>query len=86
MGVIVSWVLLTTAVVDLAQLRAADGKDMSFLSIFAGVPAILVFFWIYLWVFRNGGMLSWRRSVLLALSMFGLIFLVIFGLEQLVRL
>ena len=86
MGVIVSWALLTTAVVDLAQLRAADGKDMSFLYIFAGVPAILVFFWIYLWVFRNGGMLSWRRSVLLALSMFGLIFLVIFGLELLVRL
>ena len=86
MGVIVSWALLTTAVVDLAQLRAGNDKDMSFLYGFAVVPVIFVFFWIYLWVFRNGGMLSWRRSVLLALSMFGLIFLVIFGLDQFVRL
>ena len=81
MGVLISWMLLTTAVIDLVQLKAENGKNMSFLYGFAVVPAIATFVWMYTGFFRQGGTISWVRSGVLALAMFALIFLPVFILE-----
>ena len=86
MGVLISWMLLTTAVIDLVQLKAENGKDMSFLYGFAVVPAIATFVWMYTGFFRQGGTISWVRSGVLALAMFALIFLPVFILELIIRL
>ena len=85
MGVLVSWMLLTTAVIDLIQLKAESGKNMSFLYGFAVVPAIATFLYMYAGFFRHGGALSWLRSILLAIAMFGLIFVLMTIIDFIAR-
>ena len=86
MGVLISWAVLVTAVVDRLQVKAGSDKDMSFLYVFALVALITAFLWMHIGFFRNGGTVSWRRSGLLALAMFAIVGGMVFGLNIFLRL
>ena len=86
MGVLISWAVLVTAVVDRLQVKVGSDKDMSFLYVFALVALITAFLWMYIGFFRHGGTVSWRRSGLLALAMFAIVGGMVFGLNIFLRL
>ena len=86
MGVLISWAVLVTAVVDRLQVKAGSDKDMSFLYVFALVALITAFLWMYIGFFRHEGTVSWRRSGLLALAMFAIVGGMVFGLNIFLRL
>ena len=86
MGVLISWAVLVTAIVDRLQVKVGSDKDMSFLYVFALVALITAFLWMYIGFFRHGGTVSWRRSGLLALAMFAIILVLVSGLNLFLRL
>lgn len=71
-AVLNSWIILTTAAIDLIQLSTGNFKLGSLLFSALPIPTMTFLIWAYFWFFRNKGTLSWIRSGLLSLSMFGL--------------
>lgn len=84
--VLISWMILTTAIVDLVRLHTDNFGLGSLLFKLLIPPAFIFLVWAYFWFFRHDGALSWIRSGLLSLAMFGLIFTPFFVIDLLMRL
>ena len=84
--VLISWMILTTAVIDLVRLSTGNFKLGSLLFKIIIPPAFAFLIWAYYWFFRNGGVLSGVRSGLLSVVMFGLIFTPFFAIDFMMRL
>jgi len=85
-GVLVSWLILTTAVIDLIRLSTSDNEIASMLYKILIIPTSGVFIWMYYGIFRNSGAVSKVRSSALAMAMIGLILVLIVGIDLLIRL
>ena len=85
MAVLISWIILTTAVIDLIWLKTGKNDIFQTSFLFVTIPALGFFFWIYFWFFRNDGAVSKIRSAALTLSMFGLLFSPMVGIDLLIR-
>jgi len=85
MGVLISWAIITTAIIDLIWLKTQSNVvfDISFLIV--SFPAFGFFFWIYFWFFLYDGTISKIRASILSLSMFGLIITFMVGIDLLIR-
>lgn len=86
MGTLMSWMILTTAVVDLIRLSTGNNDIASSIYSIVIVPTIGFVVWMYLWFFRNHGAVSMIRSAVLSLSMIGLIAALMWGVDYLIRL
>ena len=85
MAVLISWIILTTAIIDLIWLKTGKNDIFQTSFLFVTIPALGFFFWIYFWFFRNDGAVSKIRSAALTLSMFGLLFSPMVGIDLLIR-
>lgn len=86
MATLVSWLLMVTAVADLARLRTGDDGILSMIYGASLLPTIAVLIWIYAGIFYGGGQLTKMKSGVLGAAMFGLIFVLMFGIDLLVRM
>lgn len=85
-AVLISWMILTSAVMELARVSSGSYESVSFL---LPVFIILTFgyvIWMYFCFFRNGGAVSKIRSGALCLAMTGIIVAVFVGIDLLIRL
>jgi len=85
-GVLVSWLVLTTAVIDLIRLSTGDNDIASTLYKIIVIPTVSIFIWMYYSFFRNQGAASKGRSLALSFAMIGLILALIVGIDLLIRL
>jgi len=86
MGALVSWLMLTTAVIDLVRLRTGSNDIASSLYAMLVIPTACTILWIYYNFFRNNGAVSKVRSIVLSAAMFGLVAVFMVGIDLLVRL
>jgi len=82
-GVFVSWIILTTAAVDLTRLATQNADVINFLYMLIPLPTLIGLLWMYLWMFRRIGDLSFLRSGLLSAAMIFFKFPVLLGLGTL---
>ncbi|MEL7030649.1 MAG: hypothetical protein AAGL97_03625 [Pseudomonadota bacterium] len=68
-GAFVSWVILSTAAIDLVRASTQNFQLANTLSVVITVPSLVAIVWMYFWFFRNGGDISWIRSGLLTIAM-----------------
>ena len=85
-GALISWILLTTAIIDLIRVNGWLNIKVSTLYTAVTIPAIAVIMWMYAGFFRKDGAVSWRRSAVLAAAMFGLIILFMIVTDLLLRI
>ena len=85
-AVLVSWMILTSAAIDLIRLSSGNNQIGSFLYSIIIIPTCGFIIWTYFWFFRNNGSVSWGRSSALGIAMFGLIAALFFGTDFLARL
>lgn len=85
-GALVSWMILTTAAVDLIQVSSGNNEIGSFLYSLIIIPTIGVVIWMYYCFFRNNGSVSRIRSGALSFAMIGLIIAFASIIELLIRL
>lgn len=76
-GVFVSWVILSTAAIDIVRASTKNYQLVQTLTMFVTLPALGVIVWIYFWFFRNGGAISLIRSGILSAAMMALTILAI---------
>lgn len=69
-GTLVSWVILSTAAIDLVRVHSQNPGLVNALTAIISVPVLGVMVWMFFWIFRNDGALSYVRSGLLSLAMF----------------
>lgn len=86
MAVLISWAILTTAIIDLIWLKTGKNDIFQISFAFVSFPAVGFFFWVYFWFFRNDDAISKIRAGALSLSMFGLMILPMVGIDLLIRL
>lgn len=84
--VLISWLILTTAVIELVRAKTANNNIYSELLPFIIVPTGATIIWIYFWFFHSNGALSRLRSGILSVAMFGLMFATIIVIDLLMRL
>lgn len=82
----VSWVILTTAVMDLLRLSTVNSDIGAFIIPLLITLTLGTIIWIYFCFFRNEGTESWIRSGALSIAMFGLILAVFGASDFLIRL
>ena len=85
-GALASWLMLTTAVIDLVRLRTGSNDIASSMYAMLIIPTAGTILWIYYNFFRNGNAVSKRKSAVLSLSMVSLIIASMVGIDLLVRL
>ena len=85
-AVLVSWLMLTGAGIDLIRLSTGKNEIASVLYSILIVPTCGFVIWTYFWFFRNNGSVSWVRSGALSVAMFGLIVALIGVTDFLIRL
>ena len=85
-GALISWLILTTAIIDLVQLSTGNYKIGSTLYSIIIVPTVGVILWMYFCFFRNGGAVSRIRSGMLSASMLGLVVALMAAIDFLLRL
>ena len=69
-GTLVSWVILSTAAIDLVRVYSQNPSMVNALTAIISVPVLAVMVWMFFWIFRNGGALSYVRSGILSIAMF----------------
>jgi len=80
LGVLLSWIILTTTAIDLIRLKSGNNNIVSTLIGLSSPPMLLAFIWMYAGFFRNEGRVSWKRSLILALAMVAITTALIVGL------
>lgn len=85
-GTLVSWLILTTAVIDLIRLHSGNNQIASTLYTLISIPTIIALIWMYAGFFRSEGAISKIRSGALGLAMFGLILAVMLMVDLIARL
>lgn len=85
-GTLVSWVVLTTAAIDLVRVYGGNTDLVSSLYLLIPLPTFGLIFWMYLWFFRSGDALSVVRSSVLSVMMILLMILSVIGLGTLATL
>lgn len=83
-GALTSWLILTTALIDLVQLSTGSYESVSLLYKIIITPTLGTIFWMYFCFFRNSGSVSKLRSGALSIAMAGLIVVVFLGLNFLI--
>lgn len=73
LGAFVSWVILSTSVIDMVRASTQDPQLVGTLTMLITTPALGLIYWMYFWFFRNGGELSLIRSGLLSGAMMALL-------------
>ena len=86
MGTLISWLLLVTAVADLARLHSGNNAMPSIIYKRVLIPTIFALIWIYAGFLSGSGTVSRRKSFALAFAMFGLLIALIVGIDLIVRL
>ena len=86
MGALISWLLLVTAVADLARLRFENNDIPA--NIYRGVliPTIIAILWIYAGFIQGSGIASRRKSFVLALALLGLLIALLVGIDLIIRM
>ena len=82
-GVFVSWIILTTAAIDLTRVATQNADLINAMYIAIPFPTLAGLIWMYMWFFRKIGDLSFLRSGLLAVAMILFKFPVIIALGTL---
>jgi len=85
-GTLTSWMILTTAIVDLIFLSKGGYETASHVYSIIMVPTLGVVIWMYSCFLRNNGTISWIRSVALSLVLIVLIAALMWLTDFLVRL
>lgn len=85
-GCLVSWLMLTTAIIDLVRLRSGSNDIASSMYAMLIIPTVVTILWIYYNFFRNGDAVPKPKSAVLSVSMVGLIIASMVGVDVLVRL
>jgi len=85
MAVLISWIIVTTAIIDLIWLKTGNNDIFHISYIFVTLPALGFFFWLYFWFFRNDNATSNVKASALSLSMFVLMILPMVGIDLLTR-
>ena len=85
-GVVISWMILTSAVMELARVSLGSYELFSFLLPVFIILTIGFVLWIYFWFFRNEESVSKIRSGALSLTMLGLIITVFVAIDLLIRM
>lgn len=85
MGTLVSWIMLTTAIIDLIRVQGGI-TNLTRVYSFVIIPALGSVIWMYVGFFRGSGSLSWKQSIGLALAMVVLIILLMTSLDVLIRM
>lgn len=80
-GAVVSLIILVTALADLSWRFNQSGEIASLIYRISPFLILSAILWIYLWIFRNGGSVSWVRSIGLSLAMISLKFIVLTALQ-----
>jgi|GEM_PF-3060014 len=69
-GTFVSWVILSTAAIDLVRVHSQNRDLVNTLNGIVPVLALGVMVWMFFWFFRKDGALSYVRSGILSIAMF----------------
>lgn len=86
MATLISWLLLTSAAMDLMRVSTGNNTLPSYIYFFLIIPTFCWILWVYYWFFRHDGALSPFRSGALSLAMFGLLAAPIVITDILIRL
>lgn len=78
-GTFVSWVILSTAAVDLIRVSTGNTDLVNLLLSFIVIPSLGVMVWMYFWFLRNNGATSLVRSGVLSAAMLALTLLSAIG-------
>ena len=82
-GVFVSWIILSTAAIDLIRVTTNDRDLVGAIMGFIPIPSFIAMLWIYVWFFRDDGRTPWYRAGLLSVAMIVFKFLVVIALGML---
>lgn len=74
-GVLVSWIILSTAVIDIVRTSTGGAEIVDTLMMLVPIPVLWIVFWMYFWFFRNEGDLTYLRSGILSVAMIALMFI-----------
>jgi len=83
---LISWMILTGAVIDLIRLSTNNHDLVSALYSFLVIPTAASVIWMYFWFFHNRGSITRTRSGILSVGMLGLILLGLWITELIIRL
>ena len=86
MGTLISWLLLVTAVADLARLHSGNNAMPSIIYKGVLIPTIFALIWIYAGFLSGSGTVSRRKSFALAVAIFGLLIALMVGIDLIIRL
>jgi hypothetical protein len=78
-GAFVSWVILSTAAIDLIRVSTGNTELVNLLLSLVGLPSIGGMAWMYFWFLRNDGAISRVRSGILSGAMLVLTILSVIG-------
>ena len=84
-GTLISWLILVTAFIDLVWLLTGKDEIKSLLYPIFLIPTLGWMLWIYFWVFRNNGAVSWSRSAALSVGMLGLPIAIMVVIDLIIR-
>ena len=79
-GAFVSWVILTTAAIDITRASTQNYQLVETLTLVMTLPALAVVLWMYFWFFRAEGAVSFVRSTLLSIAMMALLLFAVTGM------
>lgn len=71
-GALISWLILVAAFIDLVWLSTGKDEIKPFLYSIFSIPTLGWILWIYFWLLRDNGSVSWVRSAALSVGMVGL--------------
>lgn len=86
MGTLTSWLILTTAVIDLVRISTNNAGLASAIYQIITIPTAGAIIWMFFWFLYRNGAISRLRAGALCLGMFGLIVSVMWLIDVLIRL
>ena len=84
-GTMASWMMLSGTLIDLLRVSTGNSDIGSVIYPILWVFMIGLVVWMYSGFFRNGGALSWGKSIALGVAMFGFIFGILVGISFVMR-
>ena len=84
-GTLASFGMLSTTVIDLVRVSTSNNQIGSVVYPILTVFTIGLVIWMYCGFFRNGGAVSWGKSIALGVAMFGFIFGMLVGISFVMR-
>jgi len=85
-AILIGWALISGTIMDYVRLSTGTVALSASMYAAIAIPAVSFVPWIYFWLFRQGGALSWQRSVALSVSMLAVIVAAIVAADVSVRL